>query len=105
MKKLILSLATVTLFFSCSDDDDVNPVVEIPEETITNVDVQLVSYSGEMVTLSFVDADGISLGNPGSVVGGDSVLEANTEYIGSFAITNALADDEEEMNVTAEILE
>ena len=105
MKKLILSLATVALFFSCSDDDDVNPIVEIPEEVITNVDVTLTpDNGGDPVVLSFVDTDGISFGEEGEIIA-QSTLEANTTYRGAFSITNTLAEDEEEMNVTAEILE
>ena len=98
MKKFVLSLAVLPfLIVSCSDDDT---VLEIPEETITDVEVFLESESIN-ATLAFQDEDAIGLGGSGEFLS-DGVLLANTTYMGSFAITNGLDDDED---VTEEILE
>ena len=51
-----------------------------------------------------IDADGIGLGELGTSTT-SGALTSGAIYTGSFDVVNALADDEEEMNVTAEIEE
>lgn len=107
MKIVFLSaLFATVLLSSCSSDDDSTPEVEVPEEVITNVNIALINDADatDIVALAHVDLDGIGLGVDGvSTV--SSSLTAGATYSGSFVITNALADDEDEMNVTAEIEE
>ena len=104
MKKLVFSLALLPMLFSCSSDDDNgldDTMVEVEEEVITNVDITLVNNdTDEEVVLSFEDADGIGVGENGMVTSGGT-LDANSTYTGSFAITNALEDED----ITAEIEE
>ena len=98
-KVMLIAFVTLT---SCSSDDEPTPEVEVPEEVITNIDIALVSDT-ETLILSYVDIDGIGFGETGITTEG--TLKANTTYKGAFTITNVLADEEEERNVTAEISE
>lgn len=107
MKIVFLSaLFATVLLSSCSSDDDSTPQVEVPEEVITNVNITLVNDADptDIVALAHVDVDGIGLGELGTSTVSAS-LSAGATYTGSFDVVNALADDEEEMNVTAEIAE
>ena len=102
MKIVFLSaLFATVLLSSCSSDDDTGTTLELPEEVITNVNVTLTSADGTEVELLYADSDGFGLGEAGEATA--ATLEANTVYTGSFEILNELADEVEEMNVTAEI--
>jgi len=97
--KLLLALFAVLFLTmtSCKDDD---PIVDPPEEVITDLVYTLSPLSGDPVTLSFSDPDGDG-GNAPTISGG--TLSANTTYTGSIVLTNASETPAED--ITAEIQE
>lgn len=97
MKKYLLLPIFAIALFSCSDDDDVQPVNE--EETITTVTVELTS-GADVVTLTYFDADGDGPGEA-TITGG--TLMAGTTYSGEVTFLNELEDPAE--NITAEVRE
>ena len=101
MKKYIFTFATAALLFSCSSDDTLDPELENEEELITDFDITLSAAGLDDVVLSADDPDGDE--EIDSIIGG--TLVANTVYTGSITLTNELAEDDEDPNVTAEIQE
>ena len=101
MKKYIFTFATAALLFSCSSDDTLDPELENEEELITDFDITLSAAGLDDVVLSADDPDGDE--EIDSITGG--TLVANTVYTGSITLTNELAEDDEDPNVTAEIQE
>jgi len=95
-KILILSLFAFSILTSCNDDDI---CTNCGEEVITTVNYTLTSTSGEVVVLSFVDADGPNGGNAPVITGG--TLSANTTYIGNIEFLNEIESPTED--ITEEI--
>ncbi len=99
MKKLkLVSFLFITTFIaiSCSNDDDIAPIVE--EEVITTLKVTLVG-GGSTIELEYrdLDPDGPT---PPVITGG--TLMANTSYTASMILLNELENPAE--NMTAEIM-
>ena len=93
-------LGSVVFLASCSDDDA--PPPENEEEEITTVTLTFTPEGGGTpVVASWFDADGEE--GPVEAVKTPIVLAADTEYDLSITLTNVLADDADEMDVTAEI--
>jgi hypothetical protein len=88
---------------SCDDDEDVI-APENDEETITNVTLTFSPQGGgDDVVVNWIDADGEGGNNP--TPPGQITLAPNTTYDLSIDFRNELADDEDEKNITAEIIE
>lgn len=93
---IYLSILCIGLFTACNPDDElVND-----EEVITSLVYTLTSASGDIVTLTYTDADGEG-GLPGVAVGG--TFQANTTYAGVVQVLNTLEDPAE--NITEEVEE
>lgn len=94
---LFLFLGLTTLVYTGCDDDDPTPPNE--EEVITTVTLVLTpNTGGDVVTLSWLDADGNGA-LPPVITGG--TLQANTEYTTVATFFNAIENE----NVTEEVLE
>lgn len=99
IKLIYLSILCLTLFASCSDDDDTpQPVNE--EEVITTLILTLTPQGGGAdVVFKTQDLDGDGPLNPEVTVGD---LMANTTYNGSVQILNELESPAD--NITTEVL-
>ena len=102
----LLIAASVSLV-GCSDDDDSNDVPPVEEEVEVITDVTLVftniADSTDVVTATAQDPDGE--GALELVIEDEITLSTSTMYTLTFEIENSLADDEDEANIGAEILE
>lgn len=92
----------VLFTLGCEDDDD--PVIENPEEVITNITLTLTPSGGggggAPVILAFSDPDGDGGTDPTLLVSGP--LAANATYSGSLTLTNASNPSAVE-DITAEV--
>lgn len=99
--KTIISLFAITLFFSCSDNND-NPDMVNEEEVITTVTVTLIpNDNSATITLKSVDLDGDGPNTPTVTVSGD--LSKFTTYNGAITFENESVSPTE--NITTEVLE
>lgn len=99
-KKLIYALLVACTLFvipSCSPDDELPEEEEVITEVIWTLTPQ---GGGDVVTLTFLDADGDG-GNDPVVTGG--TLTANTTYDGSITLANTIESPAED--ITAEVAE
>lgn len=99
-KKLIYALLVACTLFvipSCSPDEELPNEEEVITEVIWTLSPQ---GGGDVVTLTFLDADGEGGDNP-VITGG--TLAANTTYDGSITLANTLESPAED--ITAEIAE
>jgi hypothetical protein len=97
--KLVSIFSFLAVFFSCSDDDDVEIINE--EEVITTLRVTFIKENtNEISTFLYQDLAGDGSVDP--MISADN-LEANTTYIGSVEFLNELEDPAE--NITLEVVE
>ena len=99
---IALSLFSMLVIASCSDDDDVDiPDEENEVEVITDVTLIFTSTTDEVrVTAQDPDGEGIQE----LMVDGPITLSSDSQYILTYEITNAL-DSEDPEDIGAEILE
>ena len=93
-------ISTFILFSSCKDDEP--PPMENEEEAISNVTLIFQPGSGGPVSAAYSDPDGEGTMPPVQTA---IDLEMNTEYKLSIELENALANEEDERDVTREIRE
>ncbi|MEK6477681.1 hypothetical protein WJR50_09105 [Catalinimonas sp. 4WD22] len=94
-------LVPVSLLFVACEDDDVPPA-ENEEEVITNVTLTFTPEGGgDVVTATWVDADGEGSNDP---VLTDIELAANTTYTMEMTLLNAIDPDDTE-SITEEVRE
>ena len=102
MLRYLLPLVLILGLLSCDDDDD--PIIENPEEVITDITLTLTptggGTGGAPITLSFSDPDGDGGNAPMTMVSGP--LAANASYTGTLTVLNA-SDPNDVEDVTAEI--
>ena len=96
----VLLFTAILLFTSCANDDDVPPE-ENEEETITDVTLTFAPTTGAPVTATWEDADGEGAGDP---VRTPITLAANTTYILTIDLINAIDPDDQE-SITEEVEE
>lgn len=93
-------MAALFTFNACDDDD---PVIENPEELITDLTYTLTPVGGgDVVTLSFQDRDGDGGNDPDILVSGP--LAANAAYTGSLELLDA-SDASDIEDITEEVEE
>lgn len=97
----VLLVPVSLLFTACEEDDDVPPA-ENEEEVITNVTLTFTPEGGgDVVTATWVDADGDGSNDP---VLTDIELAANTTYTMEMTLLNAIDPDDTE-SITEEVRE
>lgn len=103
IKFLSTAIFASALIFSCSSDDDSNPLPVNDEEVITTMTITLQPFDEQAssIILQTRDLDGDGPLEPVVTVSGD--LTENTQYYGSITILNETEDPAE--NMTAEIEE
>jgi len=100
LKLLTILFFAMTIFISCNDDDDIDPVNE--EEVITTMTITMTPVGGGTnVVLQTRDLDGDGPNSPEITVLGN--LAANVDYTGSIVLLNETEDPAE--NITEEVEE
>ena len=99
LKKLALIFVGITVFVSCSKDDNPVPTPVNEEEVITTVTTTLTNGSN-VITLKSRDLDGDGPNNPLITASGN--LVANTTYTGTVTFLNEIANPTD--NITEEVL-
>ncbi|WP_375239509.1 type 1 periplasmic binding fold superfamily protein [Aurantibacter sp.] len=98
--KLLNVLAILLLTFSCSSDDDMNPLPVNEEELITTVKVVLTHATSSTVTLTYTDLDGDGSGL--AVIDVDGDFDANTNYTGTVQFLNETESPAEDITLEVE---
>ncbi|MTB49788.1 type 1 periplasmic binding fold superfamily protein [Lewinella sp. W8] len=97
---LLFALVALVTFNACDDDD---PIIENPEEVITDLTYTLTpTGGGDVVTMTFQDRDGDGGNAPTITVSGP--LAANATYTGSLELLDA-SDASDIEDITEEVEE